>query len=95
MNKLWIITIILIILGIAIAVLLIWRINIWNKTRISPDTPQNLYSCECPSDRPIKGNAQSGIYHMPNGTYYDRTCAERCFATEDEAIDAGYRGSKR
>ncbi len=95
MNKKTIIIIISVIIGLALISILIWRINVWRHTRISPNTPQNYGSCECPSDRPIKGNAQSGIYHMPDGVYYDRTCAERCFATEDEAQDAGYRKSKR
>ena len=50
---------------------------------------------DCPSEAPIKGNASSGIYHVPGGQFYDRTNAEECFATESDAQDAGYRASRR
>lgn len=49
----------------------------------------------CPSWAPIKGNADSMIYHMPYGAYYSVTKAEECFRTEAAAVDAGYRKSKR
>lgn len=48
----------------------------------------------CPADRPIKGNANSGIYHVPGASFYTRTKPEQCFATEAEAIAAGYRKAK-
>lgn len=50
---------------------------------------------DCPSEAPIKGNASSGIYHVPGGQFYDRTNAEECFAAESDAQDAGYRPSRR
>lgn len=37
-------------------------------------------SKECPPGYPIKGNADSGIYHKPNQGSYDRTIPEYCFA---------------
>ncbi|MEW6660864.1 MAG: thermonuclease family protein [Bacillota bacterium] len=46
----------------------------------------------------IKGNISSSgekIYHVPGGAFYDRTVAEELFATEEEAVAAGYRKSKR
>jgi len=49
---------------------------------------------DCPADAPIKGN-QSGIYHEPDGAYYDVTDPEECFATPADAKAAGYRPSKR
>ena len=49
---------------------------------------------ECPDGFPIKGNADSGIYHVPGGRFYDRTIPERCYADEDDAIADGYRRSK-
>jgi len=49
---------------------------------------------ECPEGYPIKGNADSGIYHVPGGRFYDRTVPERCYADEDDAIADGYRRSK-
>ena len=49
---------------------------------------------DCPSSHPVKGNASSGIYHVPGGGYYDVTNPEECFATEADAVAAGYRASK-
>jgi micrococcal nuclease len=44
----------------------------------------------------IKGNANSHIYHVPGGAYYDSVKDNIVwFCTEKEAIDAGYRGSKK
>ncbi|MAT06940.1 MAG: hypothetical protein CL424_18055 [Acidimicrobiaceae bacterium] len=48
----------------------------------------------CPVGFPIKGNANSGIYHVPGGRFYDRTVPERCYATEDAAVADGYRRAK-
>ena len=48
----------------------------------------------CPVDFPIKGNANSGIYHVPGGRFYDRTVPQRCYATEDAAVADGYRRAK-
>jgi len=49
---------------------------------------------ECPASALIKGNESSGIYDMPDGSYYDLTEAEECFATEAAAQAAGYRASE-
>ena len=49
---------------------------------------------ECPSSAPIKGNANSMIYHRPDQQYYDVTVAEECFATAAQAEAAGYRAAK-
>jgi len=48
----------------------------------------------CPSWAPIKGNASSGIYHVPGGGSYDKTNPEECFSTEQAAVDAGYRKAR-
>lgn len=48
----------------------------------------------CPSWAPIKGNADSGIYHVPGQRFYKVTKAEECFRTESAAVKAGYRRSK-
>lgn len=50
---------------------------------------------DCPANAPIKGNANSGIYHVPGGRYYSRTKPEKCFASESEARNAGYRKARR
>jgi hypothetical protein len=48
----------------------------------------------CPPDFPIKGNAQSRIFHTPESRVYAQTIAEFCFATPEAATAAGYRASK-
>lgn len=79
---------------VILAIIIGWYGWNWYHTRISTFTPQSgTYSC--PSNKPIKGNAQSGIYHMPYGQYYNKTMPERCFANEQEAKDAGFRKSSR
>jgi hypothetical protein len=55
-------------------------------------TPVSKY--DCPPDAPIKGN-QTGIYHVPGGAYYDETTPEKCFATTEDAENAGYRASSQ
>jgi trigger factor len=51
-------------------------------------------SRDCPDGFSIKGNASSQIYHLPGGRSYDQTIPEVCFATEEDAVAAGYRASK-
>ena len=48
----------------------------------------------CPPSAPIKGNAESMIYHLPGDAFYTRTNPEDCFATEAAARAAGYRRAK-
>ena len=48
----------------------------------------------CPDGYPIKGNANSRIFHVPGGRFYDRTVPERCYATEAAAEADGYRRAK-
>ncbi|AEO93850.1 membrane associated protein [Bacillus phage G] len=46
----------------------------------------------------IKGNIKTNgerVYHVPGGQLYDATRAEKMFYTEEEAIKAGFRKSKR
>lgn len=49
---------------------------------------------ECPPGYPVKANDNSGIYHLPGGRSYERTVAERCYATSEAAEADGYRQSK-
>ncbi|MDE0547460.1 carboxypeptidase regulatory-like domain-containing protein [Microbacterium sp. C7(2022)] len=48
----------------------------------------------CPSWAPIKGNADSMIYHLKGQRYYNATKPEECFRTETAAVNAGYRKAK-
>lgn len=45
----------------------------------------------------IKGNigSKEKIYHLPGGSFYNRTNPEMCFNTEAEAKAAGFRRSSR
>lgn len=48
-------------------------------------------SLSCPEGFPVKGNAQSKVYHAPQSRSYAKTVAELCFATAEAAQAAGYR----
>ncbi len=43
-----------------------------------------------PEGFPIKGNADSMLYHVPDSRFFERTVAEVWFATEEAAEAAGY-----
>ena len=49
---------------------------------------------ECPPEFPIKGNADSFIYHTRASMFYGRTKAEICFASEEVAYRHGYRPAR-
>ena len=49
---------------------------------------------DCPASYPIKGNSSSRIFHVEAGRSYKATIPEFCFATEDDAIAAGYRRAR-
>lgn len=49
----------------------------------------------CPLSHPIKLNEPSGIFHMPDGQFYARTKAERCYANAADAEADGFRASRR
>jgi micrococcal nuclease len=69
------------------------NIGIW-----SIETYDNEDESKLTNDCVIKGNINSNgekIYHVPSGQYYERTKAEKIFCTEKEAIQAGFRKSKR
>jgi len=46
---------------------------------------------EAPEGFPIKGNADSMLYHVPGSAFYDRTEAEVWFADTDAAEAAGFQ----
>jgi large subunit ribosomal protein L17 len=46
---------------------------------------------EAPEGFPIKGNADSMLYHVPGSPHYGRTVAEVWFATEEAAEAAGFQ----
>jgi hypothetical protein len=54
----------------------------------------------CPATHPIKGNVRTRnghderLYHAPDSPYYERTTAETCFATVEDARAAGFRAPR-
>jgi large subunit ribosomal protein L4 len=44
-----------------------------------------------PEGYDIKGNADSGLYHVPGSSFYNRTVAEFWFATAEDAEAAGFQ----
>lgn len=63
-------------------------------TKSYPSHAAPVSEWDCPSWAPIKGNANSMIYHLPGQRFYDATKPEDCFRTEAAAQAAGYRKSK-
>ena len=47
-----------------------------------------------PAGFPIKLKMSSGIFHVPGGRFYERTNADRWYATTEAAEADGYRQSK-
>jgi large subunit ribosomal protein L4 len=55
-----------------------------------PGSHAPLEDDEEPEGFPIKGNADSMLYHVPGSRFYNQTKAEVWFATEADAEDAGF-----
>lgn len=75
----------------------IWSVENYadEENQTMSDSTLNSSNCEDPK---IKGNINSKgekIYHVPGGQFYDVTIPEEMFCTEKEAVEAGYRKSKR
>ncbi|MCW5786634.1 MAG: hypothetical protein KIT49_03970 [Nitrospira sp.] len=71
------------------------RPSVSHRTGVEPSK-----NGSCLTEHPIKGNftPHSGkrcIYHIIGQRFYSRTKAERCYATETEAMQDGCRRSKR
>jgi len=59
-----------------------------------PSRTSPISDYDCPSWAPIKGNADSMIYHLPGQRFYDVTKPEDCFSSESAARSAGFRKAK-
>ena len=49
----------------------------------------------CPAGYPVKGNADSGIYHTPDSPAYGQTIPEFCFASTSAAEVGGFRAPEQ
>ena len=48
----------------------------------------------CPGSHPVKAKLSSGIFHVAGGASYERTQADRCYRTSDDAEADGLRAAK-
>ncbi|UGQ13614.1 DUF4145 domain-containing protein [Yinghuangia sp. ASG 101] len=74
--------------------LTVWAVRSGDE-RTGPEPPT---AQDCPAAVPIKGNISSAgerIYHLPGGSYYTRTNAERCFDSAADAESEGFRPARR
>jgi hypothetical protein len=58
--------------------------------RPPPNAVRGDGTTACPADYPVKGNADSGIYHEPESSAYAQTIPEFCFASASAAEAAGF-----
>lgn len=66
-----------------------------DSTNTSGGSASTIESYPCAVNQ-IKGNVNSGIYHVPGGASYAKTTANvQCFDTEAEAVSAGFRRASR
>lgn len=68
---------------------------------ISTSVLADFYSYT-PKECPVVGNTKSYIYHVPGGSFYSMMLQKnkkgdnrKCFFSESEAIQNGFRKSKR
>jgi large subunit ribosomal protein L4 len=61
-----------------------------DKPELPPGAKAPLKSGKAPKGYDVKGNADSGLYHEPDGQWYDATEAEFWFKTAEDAEAAGF-----
>lgn len=50
---------------------------------------------ECTEEHPVKGNADSYLYHMRTSAFYGKVKAEWCFSSAEAAERSGYYPANR
>jgi large subunit ribosomal protein L4 len=60
------------------------------KVELPKGAKAPLKSGGAPKGYEVKGNADSGLYHEPDGQWYDATIAEFYFKTAEDAEAAGF-----
>jgi large subunit ribosomal protein L4 len=60
------------------------------KAELPQGAKAPLKSGGAPKGYDVKGNADSGLYHEPDGQWYDQTVAEFYFKTAEDAEAAGF-----
>jgi len=74
--------------------------NLQKETTVpeGDDTAEKVLSATAAQPCLIKGNISAQgkkIYHVPGGSFYERTKAEECFTSESQAKAAGFVKSSR
>jgi hypothetical protein len=59
-------------------------------TRPPASAVRSTGTTECPAGYPVKGNADSGLYHTPESPNYGATIPEFCFTSTEAAEAAGF-----
>jgi uncharacterized protein (TIGR02271 family) len=59
-------------------------------TRVPANAVRGDGATACPPDYPVKGNADSGLFHEPASSAYAQTIPEICFASAEAAEAAGF-----
>ena len=93
---------VIVLLGIVTigAGVVVWRVRSGRGERAipgqSPPAPAWVEADDgsCPASHPVKAKVSSGIYHLPGGSFYARTRAERCYVDAAAAEADGYRAAK-
>lgn len=67
--------------------------NPTQQTTTQKDTSPETTTEDCTIKGNISGTGK--IYHLPDGAFYERTTAEMCFDSEQEAQAAGFTKSSR
>jgi hypothetical protein len=62
---------------------------------VAPPPPPPRWLTEAAPGYPIKVKLSSGIYHLPGMLAYERTQADRWYASADDAVADGFRAAKR
>ena len=57
-------------------------------------SPSWIEGSDAPTGYPVKVNVRSGIYHVPGGSSYERTNADRWYRSPMAAEADGFRASK-
>ena len=71
-----------------------WSLRLLRRPPTSPIGSRRTTMGRVRRSHPIKANDNSNIFHVPGGRFYERTRAERCYATAEAAIADGYRQAK-
>ena len=62
---------------------------------VPPPPPPPRWVTEAAPGYDIKLKLSSGIYHLPGMLAYERTQADRWYASVDDAVADGFRAAKR